>query len=491
MVTYPNQKIIHINKGEYTQNYLTVGIDEWIEASKVLKPNTFKVYLYLCSNADGFDLALSRQDVINKLGISLDSYKRAIKELTDKKYIELKQGNVYDFYTMPSMVAQKQPLNNIGSIEAPSMGAYKQPLQVHTSNHNECIEAPSMVAHKPPEINKKNNINNINTNNAAFGSTIPGNTTTGNTTTTAPETTLTKESAWNNYYKQEGTAKGLFENFVTLKMTAEDARKEFLSKVSTPSDAAKKAFKEIYGVDLIVTDDDDDDDDKDKDNGKYKSSMYGIIDAMKNHDIDPSTGVYFMLDALSKAARNTGIDIGNIGAQFSGGTVRDDYQNSLWNQRRSKMFENEMTSELNKQEGTDKEMEYKTALENLKKLGFENEQSNSMLEASRRLKDAAKRFERKGNQALADLYYTISSSAASGKIDVEEIAGIAAAGVLDSKEGQKALEGIKEILSTLTSTANNALTGVNNTLAGINKTVETFNNGLSSLTSWVSDKLKK
>ena len=161
MVTYPNQKIIHINKGEYTQNYLTVGIDEWIEASKVLKPNTFKVYLYLCSNADGFDLALSRQDVINKLGISLDSYKRAIKELTDKKYIELKQGNVYDFYTMPSMVAQKQPLNNIGSIEAPSMGAYKQPLQVHTSNHNECIEAPSMVAHKPPEINKKNNINNL------------------------------------------------------------------------------------------------------------------------------------------------------------------------------------------------------------------------------------------------------------------------------------------------------------------------------------------
>ena len=34
MVTYPNQKIIHINKGEYTQNYLTVGNDEWIEASK-------------------------------------------------------------------------------------------------------------------------------------------------------------------------------------------------------------------------------------------------------------------------------------------------------------------------------------------------------------------------------------------------------------------------------------------------------------------------
>ena len=169
MVIYPNQKIIHINKGDYTQNYLTVGIDEWIEASKVLKSNTFKVYLYLCGNKDGLDLALSRQDVINKLGISLDSYKRAIKELTDKKYIELKKGNVYDFYTMPnngcieapSMVAQKQPLNSIGGTEAPILGAYKQPLQVHTSNHNGSTEAPSMGAEMPPEINNLYNINNL------------------------------------------------------------------------------------------------------------------------------------------------------------------------------------------------------------------------------------------------------------------------------------------------------------------------------------------
>lgn len=169
MVIYPNQKIIHINKGDYTQNYLTVGIDEWIEASKVLKSNTFKVYLYLCGNKDGLDLALSRQDVINKLGISLDSYKRAIKELTDKKYIELKKGNVYDFYTMPnngcieapSMVAQKQPLNSNGGTEAPILGAYKQPLQVHTSNHNGSTEAPSMGAEMPPEINNLYNINNL------------------------------------------------------------------------------------------------------------------------------------------------------------------------------------------------------------------------------------------------------------------------------------------------------------------------------------------
>lgn len=455
-----------------------------------------------------------KQEISEKVAKENEAFNKEVEELRKKhpsqgnfeKAVYRKIQNAYDEETKQrwrDLITKKPDSNKNNKVDGKNNNITQPQSQAQTDNtQTDNTQIDNNTTEEKPKSTLKEDINTIKnkvkesasgvTNNIIEG--VKGNkeeetTTDDTTTTTPPETTLTLESAWNDYNKEEGTAKGLFESFKTLEMTAEDARKEFLSKVSTPSDAAKKAFKEIYGVDLVVTDEDDDED-KDK-NKKYKSSMYGIIDAMKNGDIDPSTGIYFMLDALSKAARNTGIDIGNIGAQFSGGTVRNDYQDSLWNQRRSKMFENEMTSELNKQEGTDKEMEYSLAKEDLKKKGFENEQTNSMLEASRRLKDAAKRFERKGNQTLADLYYTISSSAANGNIDVEEITGIAAAGVLDSKEGQKALEEIKEILSTLTSTANNALTGANNTLAGINKTVETFNNGLSSLTSWIDGKLKK
>ena len=286
-----------------------------------------------------------------------------------------------------------------------------------------------------------------------------------NDTTT---TTLTKESAWDDYNKDTGTAKGLFENFNTLGMTAEEARKEFLSKVSAPSDAAKKAFKEIYGVDLIVTDDDDD---KDKDNGKYKSSMYGIIDAMKNGDIDPSTGVYFMLDALSKAARNTGIDIGNIGAQFSGGTVRNDYQDSLWNQRRSKMFENEMTSEINKQEGTDKEMEYNLAKEDLIAKGLSNEQADLALNASRTFNNKAEEFRKAGNDTVADLYALVGS-AATREVGPEELAAIAASGVLNTEEGKEA---VKEIGSAITG----LMGSIGNTFGGLNAIMDLINGKLN------------
>ena len=311
---------------------------------------------------------------------------------------------------------------------------------------------------------------------------------TGNTTTTtAPDTTLTKESAWEIYNSPNGTANGLFESFNILGMTAEEARKEFLSKVPTPSDAAKKAFKEKYGVDLVVTDkdkdkdknknknkdkgkdkdkdkDDDEDDDEDKYKNKYKSSMYGIIDAMKNGDINPSTGIYFMLDALSKAARNTGIDIGNIGAQFSGGTVRNDYQDSLWSQRRNKMFENEMTSEINKQEGTDKEMEYKLAKEDLIGKGLSNEQADLALKASRTFNKKAEEFRKAGNDTLADLYALVGS-AATKEVGPEELAAIAASNVLNTPEGKEAADEIIEALTGLVKTVGSTFGGINSILS--------------------------
>ena len=301
---------------------------------------------------------------------------------------------------------------------------------------------------------------------------------TGNTTTTtAPETPLTKESAWEIYNSKNGTANGLFESFNILGMTAEEARKEFLSKVPTPSDAAKKAFKEKYGVDLVVTDKDKDkdknknknkgkdkdkdkDDDEDKYKNKYKSSMYGIIDAMKNGDIDTSTGIYFMLDALSKAARNTGIDIGNIGAQFSGGTVRNDYQDSLWSQRRNKMFENEMTSEINKQEGTDKEMEYKLAKEDLIGKGLSNEQADLALNASRTFNKKAEEFRKAGNDTMADLYALVGS-AATKEVGPEELAAIAASNVLNTPEGKEAADEIIEALTGLVKTVGSTFGGIN------------------------------
>lgn len=81
--------------------------------------------------------------------------------------------------------------------------------------------------------------------------------TTDETTTTEKpakdgEQTFTKEKAWEIYNSSSGTATGLFEIFNnTFGMTADEARKEFLSKNPNPSEAAKKAFREVYGSELV------------------------------------------------------------------------------------------------------------------------------------------------------------------------------------------------------------------------------------------------
>lgn len=160
-ITFPNQKVIHINKPNLDGNYLSVGINDWAEASKNLSPNTFKVYLYIASNADGFDLALSRQAVMNLLSISKDSYIRAVKELEDKHYIVLKQGNIYDFYTVPMYA----------SVHTTDEGMY---ADTHTVCMQECIhdvckDATSMYAPTHTEINNINNKNKINNSHASHG----------------------------------------------------------------------------------------------------------------------------------------------------------------------------------------------------------------------------------------------------------------------------------------------------------------------------------
>lgn len=231
----------------------------------------------------------------------------------------------------------------------------------------------------------------------------------------------------------------------------------------TNTNAEPKAEPKIETNTNADTDTKKETDNKDK-NNKYKSSMYGIIDAMKNGDIDTSTGIYFMLDALSKAARNTGIDIGNIGAQFSGGTVRNDYQDSLWSQRRNKMFANEMTSEINKQEGTDKEMEYNLAKEDLIGKGLSNEQADLALNASRTFNDKAEEFRKAGNDTMADLYALVGS-AATREVGPEEIAAIAASNVLNTPEGKAAADEIINALTGLVGTVGNTFGGINSILS--------------------------
>lgn len=152
MKTYPNQKVIHINKNKYSANFLQIGINEWQQAYKELKPSTFAIYLYLASNADGFDLALSQQAIENSLGIKKTAYHTAIKELKERGYIQVIQGNVEVFFTTP---VRKNELKTEEAIFR------KNELKSPQMRKEEFAKTNLKVRKNDIEIDNINNINNI------------------------------------------------------------------------------------------------------------------------------------------------------------------------------------------------------------------------------------------------------------------------------------------------------------------------------------------
>jgi len=101
MKTSPNQKVLHINKTKVTRGFLQVQLDEVYQASKNLGEAEFKIYIYLCGNKDGYDMALSQVAVQEAVGVKKTAYYSAIKGLEEKGYIVNNQGNIYNFYTSP------------------------------------------------------------------------------------------------------------------------------------------------------------------------------------------------------------------------------------------------------------------------------------------------------------------------------------------------------------------------------------------------------
>lgn len=124
-MSVPNQKIVKINKPQYTDSFLTVGIDEWQKAYQELRqPSAFALYLYLAGNRDGFSLELSQEAIKNSLGISKSTYHRAIDELIDKGYLAEVSGNLLEFYTSPigETTADEPSKSHMWDTEIPPMG---------------------------------------------------------------------------------------------------------------------------------------------------------------------------------------------------------------------------------------------------------------------------------------------------------------------------------------------------------------------------------
>ena len=132
---------------------------------------------------------------------------------------------------------------------------------------------------------------------------------------------------------------------------SKDAYEKQIAALNTPEvqeEMAKGEKKAEEFIDSLQgSDDSDDGDGGDSEPDKnYKKSMMSIWDAYRAGLIDKETAGYFTIDAIATLAKNLGRSIGNVGAQFSGGTIDNGHDESKWGQRQKAVLEEEIQKEL-------------------------------------------------------------------------------------------------------------------------------------------------
>ena len=160
--------------------------------------------------------------------------------------------------------------------------------------------------------------------------------------------------------------------------------------------------------------------------GNSTGKVRGIQQAYYDGTIDKGTRDYMMADAIAKFARNTGRDIGNIGAQFTGGTINNNFETSDWNKRNEELFKQQTSAEAAGIKNSDKEREATGQ-------NFANEKSNKALEASRLMETYKNKASKKAAElrdngdengaAIMDAVageYALLTSASTSSIDIEE-----------------------------------------------------------------------
>lgn len=192
----------------------------------------------------------------------------------------------------------------------------------------------------------------------------------------------------------------------------EDLQKSLRNQYSNDNEAYKAALKE-NGITP----------------GNSTGKVRGIQQAYYDGAIDKGTRDYMMADTIAKFARNTGRDIGNIGAQFTGGTVNNNFDTSNWDKRNEELFKQQTSAEAASIKNSDKERE--ATGQNLA-----NEKSDKALAASRlfetyknKASNKAAELRANGKEEAAAIMegiageYALLISGATSSIDKEEHIG--------------------------------------------------------------------
>ena len=106
--TFPNQRVITIHRESAKSDFLGIKNENWQAAARDLGAHALMLYLYLASNANGYNLALSPAAICQAIGMPKSTYRDQFDKLLSRGYLLPTKGNCFDFYEKPQ---SRHPFN--------------------------------------------------------------------------------------------------------------------------------------------------------------------------------------------------------------------------------------------------------------------------------------------------------------------------------------------------------------------------------------------
>lgn len=194
--------------------------------------------------------------------------------------------------------------------------------------------------------------------------------------------------------------------------------------------------------------------DKAKQESKYK--LRSIMDAYNEGLLDENSRDYLIVDALSKFARNTGKDLGNLAAAYTGGSVNNDKESGIWEERNKAMAEKGIGAEGNQYRAGDQyDLGYQSQEAALESQRLANAKERIKMVPAQNFQEMANKL-RSTNPSAAGFMDLIAAASTQG-VDPEEYIAMAYANdpnarkLVDEvlKAGSSAASSIAEIMETV------------------------------------------
>ena len=168
--TSEQQRWIHVHKDRVEKDFLQVANADWMQANKRLTPYGLQLYLYLASNLNDYQFALSPADAEERVAIRSTTFHKYFRLLEIEGYVVWRHGNVYDFYTSPRPADKRThpdkhcdsiSFEDVGSSSSPdeapiSAGESSENASRSATSSNEATASPCESVSSPSNIQIEN-----------------------------------------------------------------------------------------------------------------------------------------------------------------------------------------------------------------------------------------------------------------------------------------------------------------------------------------------